>query len=90
MILFYHLAGLKNQKITSVKNSIGSFLLKFGLSIKAIDLLSYFGYITSYNKLYSNIIDLEKNYKNNINQYFQNKLNNLFIFNINDYYNYNF
>ena len=28
MLLFYHLAGLNNNKITNVKNSIGSFFIK--------------------------------------------------------------
>ncbi|CAG8818454.1 23235_t:CDS:2, partial [Dentiscutata erythropus] len=39
--------GLKNNKITNVKNSIESFLLKAGLSKRAINLLSNFGYITN-------------------------------------------
>ena len=34
----YHLAKLKNNKITNVKNSIESFLLKVGLSKRAINL----------------------------------------------------
>ncbi|CAG8724120.1 13865_t:CDS:1, partial [Cetraspora pellucida] len=86
MLLMYHLAGLKNNKITNVKASIGSFLLKAGLSKRAINLLSYFGYISSYTKLYSNMINLEKNHQIYIQKYLQNNFNNLFIINIDDYH----
>jgi len=86
MVLCHSLANFRNNKVTNITNSIGSFLYKNGLSISAINFLSNIWCIPTYSTILDNSKKIVSLHKNNVSDFIKKNIENTIILNIDDFH----
>jgi hypothetical protein len=86
VVLFYYLASLKNRDITALKTAIGTYAVRNGLSVNAIDTFSKMGLTSSYTTIFNMIKEVENQHYGSVRHYLQNNIRNVFIVNVDDYH----
>ncbi|RIB13023.1 hypothetical protein C2G38_2041331 [Gigaspora rosea] len=83
----YVICGNQNAKLTAFKKDISLFVDLMGVSTEAIDALSYAGITISRRHLDREKSAIADNHPHKVTSYLENKKNNAFVLNVDDYYN---